>query len=124
MRRIMFALAGLALSVGPASAQTTDEIIANYVKTIGSLEEMQKVKSVRRTGKITLGGGFEAVVGPEKKRPNMVRQEFSMLGRTSVTAYHGQRGWKIAPWQRRKGTEPLGEEEMETIPQAAALRGA
>src|SRR5713101_4007974 len=123
MRRIMFALAGLALSAGPVSAQTADEIIAKHIQTIGGREEMQKFKTVRRTGKITMGGGFEAVVVHENKRPNMVRQEFSMLGMTGVTAYDGQRGWKIQPWQGKKDPEPLGEEEMKAIREDADFDG-
>jgi photosystem II stability/assembly factor-like uncharacterized protein len=119
----MFALTGVVIFLGRASAQTADEIIAKYVETIGGSEAMQKVKTVRRTGKITMGGGFEAVVVYENKRPNMVRQEFSMMGMTGVNAFDGERGWKIQPWQGKKDPEPLGEEEMKVIREDADFDG-
>jgi hypothetical protein len=99
----------------PVSAQTAEEIINNYIKTIGGMERIQAVKSLRRTGKFTGGGGFEAAILEENKRQKMVRQEFSFQGLTGSIAYNGQRGWKIEPWQGKKDPEPLGEEELKQI---------
>jgi hypothetical protein len=105
----------VALFALPLCAQTAGEIVAKYVKTIGGMEKIDAVKSVRRTGKFTGGGGFEAGVLEEKKRPNLIRQEFSIQGMVGVTAYDGKNGWKIEPWQGKKDPEPLGEEEMKSI---------
>lgn len=123
MRRIILVAAGLALFVQSVSAQSTDEIISKYVMTIGGLEEIQAVKTVRRTGKLMGGGGFEAVIVHDNKRPNMVRQEFSLMGMTGVTAFNGQSGWKIEPWAGKKDPEPLGEEEMKVILEDAEFDG-
>jgi hypothetical protein len=108
-------MAGLALVAMPASAQTADEIIAKYIQTVGGMEKIQAVKSLRRAGKFTGGGGFEATFVEENKRPNMVRQEFLLQGMTGVNAYDGKTGWKIAPWGGKKEPEALGEEEMKQI---------
>ena len=99
----------------PVSAQTADEIVAKYVKTIGGAEKIQAIKTLRRTGKLTLGGGFEAVIVHENKRPDMVRQEFTLQGMTAVNAYDGHYGWKIEPFGGKKDAEPLGEEELKTV---------
>jgi len=115
MRRVLLIVAGLALFAINASAQTADEIVAHYIKTIGGMEKIQAVKTLRRTGKFTGGGGFDAVVLEENKRNNMVRQEFSLQGLTAVNAYDGHTGWKIEPWQGKKDPEPLGEEQMKRI---------
>jgi hypothetical protein len=115
MRRALLIVAGLALFATPASAQTADEIISHYLKTIGGMEKIQAVKTLRRTGKFTGGGGFEAAVLEENKRQGKVRQEFSLQGFTGITAYDGKSGWRIAPWQGKKDPEPLGEEEMKQI---------
>ena len=115
MRRVLLVIAGLMLMGMPASAQTAEEIVAKYVKTIGGPEKIQAVKTLRRTGKFTLGGGFEAAVVEENKRGNMVRQEFSLQGLTAINAYDGKTGWKIAPFEGKKDPEPLGEEEMKQI---------
>jgi len=115
MRRVLLVIAGLMLTGTPASAQTAEEIVAKYVKTIGGPEKIQTVKTLRRSGKLSLGGGFEAAIVEENKRANMVRQEFSLQGLTAINAYDGKTGWKIAPFEGKKDPEPLGEEETKQI---------
>ncbi len=115
MRRVLLIMAGLALIATPAAAQTAEEIVAKYIKTVGGAEKIQAVKTLRRSGKFTGGGGFEAAVLEENKRSNMVRQEFSLQGLTGINAYDGKTGWKVEPWQGKKDPEPLGEEEMKQI---------
>ena len=115
MRRVLVSIATLALFAMPASAQTVDEIIAHYIKTIGGMEKIQAVSTLRRSGKYTGGGGFEAVVVQENKRGTSVREEFSLQGMTGINAYDGKTGWKIEPWNGKKDPESLGEEEMKSI---------
>lgn len=133
MRRIflMIAFAALTLTtagvaVNRSRAQnppTVDEIISRYLKTIGGMEKIQAVNSLRRTGKFIGGGGFEAVVVQENKRENFVREEFSLQGMTGVNAYDGKTGWKIEPWNGKKDAEALGEEEMRSILEDADFDG-
>jgi len=115
MRRLTLELALLSFLVTPLMAQTADEIIAKYIKTVGGAEKVQAVKTLRRTGKFIGGGGFEVAVVQENKRPNMVRQEFSLQGMTGINAYNGKTGWKMQPWSGKKDPESLGEEEMKQI---------
>ncbi|MGH9957265.1 MAG: hypothetical protein ACREBC_09065 [Pyrinomonadaceae bacterium] len=115
MRRVLLLLAGLVFFTTPAAAQTAEEIIGIYIKTVGGPEKIQAVKTLRRAGKFTGGGGFEAAILEENKRSNMVRQEFSLQGMTQINAYDGKQGWKIEPWQGKKDVETLGEEEMKQI---------
>ncbi|MFN2492532.1 MAG: hypothetical protein ABR501_06575 [Pyrinomonadaceae bacterium] len=115
MRRVLLMLAGLALFAIPGSAQTAEDTVAKYIKTVGGADKIQAVKTLRRSGKFTGGGGFEAAILEENKRTNMVRQEFSLQGLTGISAYDGKTGWKIEPWQGKKDPEPLGEEEMKQI---------
>ncbi len=115
MRRVLLVVAGLAFFATPAAAQTADEIVAKYIKTVGGADKIQAVKTLRRAGKFTGGGGFEAAIQEENKRANMVRQEFSLQGMTQINAYNGKQGWKIEPWQGKKDVEPMGEEEMKQI---------
>ncbi len=115
MRRIPKLIAALALFALPASAQTVDEIVSHYLKTIGGMEKIQTVQTLRRTGKYIGGGGFEAAILQENKRGNSVREEFSLQGMTAVNAYDGKIGWKIEPWNGKKDPEALGEEQMKSI---------
>ncbi len=115
MRRVMLAIAGLVLVAMPAPGQTADAIVGKYIKTVGGADKIQAVKTLRRSGKFTGGGGFEATLMEENKRSNMVRQEFSLQGMTQINAYDGKTGWKIEPWQGKKDVETLGEEELKQI---------
>jgi len=123
MRKILLGIIGLAIFAMPVSAQTAEEIIAKYIKTIGGTEKIEAIKTLRRTGKFTGGGGFEAVVIRENKRPQMARQEFTIQGMTGVTAYDGKAGWKIEPWGGKKDPEALGEDEMKGIQEDADFDG-
>ncbi len=124
MRKVLLGvIVSLLLGVS-VSAQTADEIINNYIKTVGGADKMQAVKSLRKVGKFNGGGGFEAVYIEENKRPNSVRQEFSLQGMTAVNAYDGKTGWKINPFSGKKDAETLGEEEMKQIIEDSDFDGA
>jgi len=123
-------LTALVLSSAPLLAQapaaappTVDEIVAKYVDKVGGAQKIEAVKSLKRTGKFRGGGGFEAKVLEENKRPDLVRQEFTFQGMTGVTAFDGKTGWKIEPWQGKKDPEPLGEDEMKGIVEDSVFDG-
>jgi hypothetical protein len=123
MRRMALETVLLSFLVMPLMAQTADEIIAKYIKTVGGMEKIQAVKTLRRTGKFIGGGGFEAAVLQENKRSSMERREFSFQGLTGVSAYNGKTGWKIEPWSGKKDPEALGEEELKDIVEDADFDG-
>ena len=113
-----FALLIAAVAPVSASAQSTptaDEIIARYTQRVGGAERLRAVQSVRLHGKYYGGGGFEAEITYENRRPNKVREEFTFGGLTGVTAFDGKSGWKIEPWGGKKDPEPLGEDETKGI---------
>ena len=115
MREIFLGIIGIILLVLPVTAQTADQIVNNYIKTIGGMEKIQAIKSIRQTAKFSGGGGFEAVLITENKRPNKSREEFSLQGMTGISAYDGKNGWKIEPWQGKKDAESLSEEELKAV---------
>jgi hypothetical protein len=124
MRKLLLALLAAPLLLAPqARAQTADEIVEKFIKTVGGMERIAAVKSLRRTGRFSGGGGFEAGVVEENRRPNLVRQEFNIQGMVGVVAYDGRAGWKIEPWNGKKDAEPLGEEEMKGIVEDSDLDG-
>ena len=66
-------------------------------------------------GRFYGGGGFEASVSQENKRPNKVRDQFSLQGMTAIQAYDGKTGWKVDPFGGKKDAEAMGEEELKSI---------
>ena len=115
MRNTLLRLAGFAMFAMPLSAQTADDIVARYIRTVGGMGKIEAARTLRRTGKFIGGGGFEAVVVQENKRPNLVREEFSLQGMTAINAYDGTTGWKIDPFGGKKDPESLSEDEMHGI---------
>src|ERR1043165_6431889 len=81
---------------------TAEDIVARYIQRVGGMSKIQAVKTLRRTGKFIGGGGFEAEVVQENKRPEMVRQEFIIQGMAGINAYDGKSGWKIDPFGGKK----------------------
>ena len=112
MRRTMLGTAVLLLLAITARAQTADEIIGKYIKAVGGLDKIRAVTTLVRTGKLSGGGGFEATIRQESKRPHKDREEFSLQGMTAITAYNGKDGWKIQPFSGKKDPEALGEDEI------------
>jgi photosystem II stability/assembly factor-like uncharacterized protein len=122
MRRVTV-LAVLFLLSLSLHAQTAEEIVARYIETIGGMERIRAIQTLRRVGRYNGGGGFEAQYVEENRRPNLVRQDFSLQGMTGITAYDGATGWKIEPWNGKKDAESLSEEELKTIIEDADFDG-
>lgn len=123
MRGRLLQIVAISLLPFGLQAQTVDEIIGKYIKTVGGAETIRSVTSLKRTGRFIGGGGFEAPFIQENKRPAMVRQEFVIQGLTGVNAYDGKNGWKIEPWGGKKDPEELGEEEMKSMIEEADFDG-
>ena len=104
-----------AFSATSARAQTTptvDDLIGHYVKTVGGMDKIDAIKSIRRTGKFTGDGGFEAQYVQENRRPELVREDFILQGMTGIDVWDGKTGWKIDPFQGKKDAESLSEDEL------------
>src|SRR5258706_13501084 len=84
MRRTLLALAGVVLLSVSASAQTAEDIVNKYIKTVGGMDKIQAVKTLKRVGKFTGGGGFEAKGVQGNKRPHPVGEEVSAQGMNGV----------------------------------------
>jgi len=108
------ALVGAALlATAPAPAMpSADQLIAKYVQRVGGMDKIQAVNTLRRTGKLTQSNGSEAIVVSENKRPNKVRQDFTLQGMTAISAYDGTTGWRVSPFQGKKDPEAMSEDDV------------
>ena len=123
MSAIRNVVAGLVcfLSVG-LWAQTAEELVAKNLQAKGGVEKIKAIKSVRMTGQFQ-SGSFKARVGQESKRPEMLRQTFTVQGMTQIQAYDGSTGWQISPFGGRKDPEMLGEDDLRDLAEAADFDG-
>ena len=115
MQKLLIAAVAFISASAPLAGQSVDEIIGKYQQRIGGAQRLQSIQSLRRSGKFYGGGGFEAQVKNESKRPNKIREEFAFGGMVGVNAWDGKSGWKIEPWQGKKDAETLSEDEIKGI---------
>lgn len=107
--------------VTAAAAQTADELVAKNLQARGGVDKIKAVNTVKMTAKAYVG--INADVSQEQKRPNMIRQEFTVQGMTQIQAYDGSVGWKISPFEGRKDPELLGEDDMRDLVEDADIDG-
>ncbi len=114
-------LAGLVLAA-PLTAQqppkpqlSADQVIARYEQRVGGAARIAALQTLRRTGTIFAGGGFEIAYRQLNKRPNKVRTEITLQGMTAYVVYDGAAGWKIMPFQGKKDAESVGEDELKGL---------
>jgi hypothetical protein len=115
MRRylvILLAIFGLSFA---ALCQTAEELVQKNIEAKGGIDKIKAIKTVRLTGKLDAGGGFTGMVGQENKRPNLVRETFTLQGMTQVQAYDGSAGWQIQPFGGRKDPQLMGEDDLRDL---------
>jgi outer membrane lipoprotein-sorting protein len=123
LRRALVVL-GLAMLVAmPAAAQTADDIIAKNNDAKGGLARQKAVKSVRMTGRMTVGPGIEAPIVLEMKRPKSMRIDIAIQGMTITQAYDGTVGWMLNPLSGRTDPEPLPSEALKAMEEQADMDG-
>ena len=115
MRHAAIVLAVVSCLAVFTQAQTADELVQKNIQAKGGMEKIKAIKSVRMTGKLSLGGGFTAASLQENERPNLVRETFSLQGMTAVTAYDGATGWQIQPFGGHKDPELMGEDDLKDL---------
>jgi outer membrane lipoprotein-sorting protein len=123
MRKALSGLLFAALAV-PGAAQTVDEVIAKHLEARGGVARIKAVKSIKLTGKMTLGPGIEAPVVLEMKKPASVRMEMTFQGNTGIQAYDGKTGWSISPMAASKIPEPMSAEDLKDMEEQADLDGS
>ena len=125
MRKTLTLAAALLFAFSLSAAElTVDEIVAKNTEARGGLEKLQKAKSMRFTGKLNVGGGMEAAFTMAKKRPEMVKMEFTIQGMTGIQAYDGKTGWMVMPFMGKKDPEAMSADMLKEFKDQADFDGA
>lgn len=123
MRKVIAALAvGLALAA-PVAAQTVDEIIAKNTAAKGGMDKLKSVKTVRMTGRMTVGPGIEAPVVLEIHRPNSMRMDITVQGMVISQGFDGTKAWMLNPLQGSKVPQEMSAEEKLMVEEQADIDG-
>lgn len=115
MRHAVIVLIAVSCLSVAAQAQTAEELVNKNIQARGGLEKIKAITSLRMTGKFEGGGGFTARVSQENKRPNLVRETFSLQGMTAISASDGTTGWQIQPFGGHKDPEMMGEDDLRDL---------
>ena len=94
--RIPVFVAATTLSLNSiASAQSVDEVIGKYLQAHG-IDKWRAVQSMRVTATMD-AQGHSITMTTVSKRPNLVRQSFTLNGNTIVQGYDGSTVWQLNP---------------------------
>jgi len=104
------------------SAQTADEIITKNLAARGGVEKIKAVQSMQATGKMMMQG-MEAPFTIKLKRPNEMRMEINVQGKTIVRAYDGKEAWMIMPFMGSPDPQRLSGEETKEVEDDADIDG-
>jgi outer membrane lipoprotein-sorting protein len=114
MKKITLLVSSFFMFAALASAQNVDEIIANYTKAAGGMDQWDKIKSIEMKAKINqMGMEFPATM--LMKDPNMFKTEINVMDKNLVFAFDGKEGWNINPFQGSGKPEKMSEEESKKM---------
>ncbi|MGI8782124.1 MAG: outer membrane lipoprotein-sorting protein [Acidobacteriota bacterium] len=80
----------------PVFGQTVDEILAKNFAARGGLEKIKAIQSYKMTGKMSVQG-MELPFTLTSARPDLMRMDMSLQGKSMVQAYDGETAWMINP---------------------------
>jgi hypothetical protein len=109
-------------TAGAQDLTTADEVIAKYIEAVGGRSKMDAVKTVKLSGKMSMGG-MEIPVTMNSKRPASVRMDFSVQGMSATQAFDGKVGWSIMPFAGKTDPEKMSDEQMSVIKDQADIDG-
>ncbi|MEO8576081.1 MAG: hypothetical protein ABI556_05245 [Gemmatimonadales bacterium] len=100
-----------------------DELIGEYIQARGGMNKLKAINTLRFTGKMILGPGFEAALTMEMARPDKSRMEFTLQGMTGIQTYDGKNGWMVSPFFGKTLPEPVTGSELESLRAQADFDG-
>jgi hypothetical protein len=121
MRRLVLGACLLSAAATGARAQTLDEIAARNLAARGGAHKLAAVQSLRLSGRIQFAAGMSGPFSVERKRPNLMRAEFTLDGALGVQAFDGHTAWSLPP--QESAAEPLDARESGEVEEQADLDG-
>jgi outer membrane lipoprotein-sorting protein len=123
-RLLLAAVAAPVVFCAVASAQSLDDIVSKHVAAMGGLDKIKAVKTIRQTGKATVGPGIVAPVTLSMARPNAFRMELSIQGKTLIQATDGSTAWMMNPFAGATAPEKMSADDAKELNEMADIDGA
>ena len=124
MRKNIFVLSIVitCLSAFTSFGQTADEIIAKYALGVGGLDKIKGVKNEKIVLTVE-SGGMLINQTLYRKRPNSMREESLLQGKTILQVFNGTEGWVLNPLTGRETVEAMPEDDVKEMKIQADLDG-
>jgi outer membrane lipoprotein-sorting protein len=108
-RSLITLAAALFVSLSAFAADlTVDEIIAKNFEAMGGKDNL---------------AAMEAPISMTKKRPEMMRLDFTIQGMTGTQAYDGTTGWFVMPFLGKKDPETMSADQLKETKEEADFDG-
>ena len=126
--RILLLVASFVVSFS-ARAITLDELLAKNLAARGGAANVQKLKTLRLTGRAVFSGmgrrgsAIEMAWAQVQTRPGHFRSEVTRQGLTAVQAWNGKEGWKLSPFRGRREPERASQDDARALAQDADIEG-
>lgn len=96
MKKLITVFVWVAIIITSAHAQDVNEIVSNYYESMGGVDKLKALISLKLFGKIpTPMGELQVII--YKKSPNLTRTEIDFQGQKIIQAYDGETVWTINP---------------------------
>jgi outer membrane lipoprotein-sorting protein len=114
-------LASLLLAAA-AGAETADDVIAKFVAARGGMEKIKAIQSLDMTIKANQQG-VEFPGKLEWKRPDRMRLEMTIQGKTMVQAYDGKTAWTVMPFLGSPDPQVMAADDAKDVIEQADMDG-
>jgi outer membrane lipoprotein-sorting protein len=105
-----------------AGAETADDVIAKFVAARGGLEKIKAIQSLDMTIKAN-EQGVEFPGKLEWKRPDRMRIEMTIQGKTMVQAYDGKTAWAVMPFLGSPDPQVMAADDAKDVIEQADMDG-
>lgn len=123
MKNRAWVLTALLSSAFVAQAEMKlDEVLAEYVEARGGMEVIKSTKTMRSTGKMTMGP-MEAPFAFTYKAPNKIYTTFEIQGMKGIQAFDGEQGWQVMPFMGKNDPELMSGDELKQTKEQADIEG-
>lgn len=123
MKKLSLSIAlALFFSVSFLSAQTLEEVLANYFEVSGQ-ETLLASKNSKSTGKMIQMGGLEIPFVQHAAAPDKFHLAATFQGMTIIQTYNGTEGWSLNPFAGQTEPEAMDEDALRAMKVQADYEG-
>jgi len=115
MKKALALIASLFFLAQFFQAQTADEILAKYFKSVGGIEKWKNLKSVKMTGNMVMAQG-EFPITLYRESPNKFKIVMTIMGQEIIPqAFDGETGWMVNPFAGGSGPQKIEDSQIRAL---------